>query len=120
MNSMLSVHHRIGRTCVHVNNLLVELRFRYFRAENTRRSCDATKNVTIALDEEVARWVRVLAAVHDKSVSRYVGEMLKSRMQSTLRYDRAMKSFLGRKATALKTSGSYPGRDEIHDRSVLR
>jgi len=78
------------------------------------------KNVTITVDEKVARWVRVSAAEHDLSVSRYVGEMLKSRMQSELGYDRAMKSFLGREARALKTNGSYPSREEIHDRSVLR
>lgn len=34
------------------------------------------RNVTISLDEEVARWVRVAAAEHDLSVSRYVGEIL--------------------------------------------
>jgi plasmid stability protein len=78
------------------------------------------KNVTITLDEEVARWVRVSAARHNLSVSRYVGELLKSQMESERGYEQAMRSFLGRKAKALKTSGGYPGRDEIHDRSVLR
>jgi plasmid stability protein len=37
------------------------------------------KNVTITLDEEVARWARILAAEHNKSVSRLVGEMLREK-----------------------------------------
>jgi hypothetical protein len=37
------------------------------------------KNVTITLDEEVARWARILAAEHNKSVSRLVGEMLRKK-----------------------------------------
>ena len=32
------------------------------------------KNVTITLDEEVARWARVMAAEQNTSVSRLVGE----------------------------------------------
>lgn len=83
-------------------------------------ACGAVKSVRITLDEEVARWVRESAAEHELSVSGYVGEMLKSRMQSELGYERAMQSFLGRKAKPLKASGAYPTRDELHDRSALR
>lgn len=35
------------------------------------------RNVTITLDEEVARWVRIEAAKRETSVSRLVGEMLR-------------------------------------------
>jgi plasmid stability protein len=78
------------------------------------------RNVTISLDEEVARWVRVTAAEHDLSVSRYVGEVLKSRMLAGRTYEQAMASFLSRGGRVLKTSGGYPTRDEVHDRGLLR
>ena len=78
------------------------------------------RNVTITLDEEVARWVRIWAAEHDTSVSRYVGELLKERMVRELHYGRAMKRFLSRPPKALKKQGQYPGRDEVHERDMLR
>ena len=38
------------------------------------------KNVTITLDEEVARWARIMAAEQNTSVSRLVGELLREKM----------------------------------------
>jgi hypothetical protein len=38
------------------------------------------KNVTITLDEDVARWARIWAAERDTSVSRLVGELLREKM----------------------------------------
>lgn len=78
------------------------------------------KNVTITLDEEVARWARVRAAEHDTSVSRLVGEMLKEQMESEGQYEKARKAFLKQPAKALKTTGGYPSRGDIHERSMLR
>ena len=73
------------------------------------------KNITLSLDEEVARWVRVWAAKHDTSVSRFVGEILRVRMERERGYERAMKAFLGRRPVPLKREGRYPTRDEIHE-----
>jgi hypothetical protein len=47
------------------------------------------KNVTITLEEEVARWARIRAAELDTSVSRLVGEMLKEQMVAEKGYDTA-------------------------------
>lgn len=75
------------------------------------------KNVTITLDEEVARWARVWAAKHDTSVSRMLGEELKRKMQTDRQYERAMRRFLARKPKKLKASGShYPSRDSLYER----
>jgi len=38
------------------------------------------KNVTITLEEEVARWARIMAAKENTSVSRLVGELLREKM----------------------------------------
>ncbi len=78
------------------------------------------KNVTITLEEEVARWARILAAREDTSVSRLLGEMLRERMIEDRGYRAAMKSYLSRAARPLKKSGRYPSREEIHDRAALR
>lgn len=78
------------------------------------------RNVTVTLEEEVARWVRVWAAEHDTSVSRFVGELLKSRMTRERQYNIAMKRFLGRSPRTLKEKGGYPGREELHERALLR
>jgi hypothetical protein len=75
------------------------------------------KNVTITLDEEVARWARIKAAEQDTSVSRLVGEMLREKMTNKQSYQSSMKRYLSRKPRPLSQSGArYPRREEIHER----
>jgi len=38
------------------------------------------RNVTVTLEEDVARWARIEAARRDTSVSRLLGELLKEKM----------------------------------------
>ena len=73
------------------------------------------KNVTITLEEEVARWARIRAAELDTSVSRLVGEMLKEQMVAEKGYDTARRRYLSRTAVPIST-GAYPRRDDLHDR----
>ena len=77
------------------------------------------RNVTVTLEEDVARWARLEAARRDTSVSRFLGEMLKQRMRESDEYEKAMRRFLGRKPF-LKTDGKYLTRDEVHERVRLR
>jgi hypothetical protein len=74
------------------------------------------KNVTITLDEEVARWARIWAAEHDTSVSRLVGDLLHQRMLEEQGYQASMKQYLAAKPRRLKRSGKYPSRQELHER----
>lgn len=75
------------------------------------------KNVTITLDEEVARWARIRAAERNTSVSRLVGEMLKEKMQEEEAYLLAMEQYLAEKPQPLKKAGErYPRREELHER----
>jgi hypothetical protein len=55
------------------------------------------RNVTVTLEEEVARWARIEAARRDTSVSRLLGGLLKERMAGQDRYERAMRRALARK-----------------------
>jgi hypothetical protein len=77
------------------------------------------KNITITVDEDVARWARIEAAKEDTSVSRLVGEMLRQRMTKEESYAKAMKRALARKPF-LKSDGKYLTREEAHDRANLR
>ena len=95
-------------------------------ATRTRSSCytnfvpsSKLRNVTVTLQEDVARWARLEAARRDTSVSRLLGEILKQRMLESDNYERAMRRALARKPF-LKSDGRYLSRDEVHDRGRLR
>lgn len=74
------------------------------------------KNVTITLDDQVARWVRVLAARRETSVSRLVGDLLREEMARDQAYDAAMQQYLSRAPAVLRRTAGYPSRDELHER----
>ena len=77
------------------------------------------RNVTLTLEEDVARWARLEAARKDVSVSRLLGTLLRERMIQQDAYERAMKRALARKPF-LNTDGKYLSRDEVHDRDRFR
>ncbi len=73
------------------------------------------RNVTVTLEEDVARWARVHAARRETSVSRFLGELLRERMVQEDGYERAMKRALARRPF-MKTDGKYLSRDAAHAR----
>ena len=77
------------------------------------------RNVTITVDDEVARWARVKAAEENTSVSHLVGDLLRDMMQQPQRFDRARREFQ-RLGTAVISDGPYPRREDLHDRTGLR
>ena len=80
-----------------------------------------TRNVTICLDEETARWARIRAAEENTSVSRLVGEMLRMEMGRASQYQAAMSEFMATPAFLSREPGEcWPSREEIHDRSSVR
>ena len=69
------------------------------------------KNVTITLDEEVARWARIRAAEGDTSLSRLVGELLREKMLDEGKYQTSMHHYLSQSPRVLKKKGDkYPDR----------
>ena len=77
------------------------------------------RNITVTLEENVARWARLEAARKEMSVSRLLGGILKEGMREKDAYQRAMRRALARKPF-LKTDGRYLSREEVHDRAHLR
>ena len=79
------------------------------------------KNVTITLDEEVARWARIMAAEQNTSVSRLVGELLREKMIEEQNYQIAMQQYLSQPPKVLKTPGEkFPAREALYERKGLR
>jgi hypothetical protein len=77
----------------------------------------AMKNVTITLDEKVAKWARIRAAELDTSVSRLLGDLLREKMLEERAYEAAMEKFLSVDPVKLKKPGAgYPRRDKLHAR----
>lgn len=75
------------------------------------------RNVTVTLDEDTARWVRVEAARRDTSVSQYLGDILRERRRRVEGYETARLAFMAREPRPLRRSGdALPSRNEIHDR----
>ena len=79
------------------------------------------RNVTITLEEEVARWIRIRAAERETSVARLVGELLREKMAAEETYQTAMNQYLTQAPSPLKKKGArYPRREELYDRAGLR
>ncbi len=79
------------------------------------------KNVTITLDEETARWIRIEAAEQNTSVSRLVGQILRERMVADRDYQAAMEKYLAVKPRRLRADGErLPSREELYDRPRFR
>ena len=77
------------------------------------------KNVTITLDDEVARWARIKAAEDNSSVSQLVGNLLRGFMQQRERFDRAQREFK-RLGSSVISDSPYPRREDLHDRTGVR
>jgi len=77
------------------------------------------RNVTITLEEEVARWARIRAAEEDSSVSHLVGGLLRQLMQQHERFDRARREFQ-RLGSSIISDSPYPRREDLHERSGVR
>jgi hypothetical protein len=79
------------------------------------------RNVTITLDEEVARWARLEAAREATSVSNLIARMLRERMLGADDYEAARRRYFSQEARVhSKTGQPYPSRDELHERDRLR
>lgn len=77
------------------------------------------RNITVTVEEEVARWARIEAARRELSVSRLLGGILRERMVQEDAYESAMRRALARKPF-LKSDGPHLTREEVHDRARLR
>lgn len=78
------------------------------------------KNVTVTMEERVARWARLQAARENVSVSRFLGTLLEGRMREGEEYDAAMEHYLSVRPKPMSKGHKYPRREELYDRPGLR
>ena len=80
------------------------------------------KNVTISLDENLAHLARVKAAEEDKSLSRFVGDLLEERLRDKSdNRAKFLRAFRSVKPVRLREPGEkLPTRDELYDRKLFR
>lgn len=79
------------------------------------------KNITITLPEETARWLRVRAAENERSVSKWLAELLEGIQHQEDEYEVVMKRYLARKPRTINwPNGRKPTREELYDRPSLR
>jgi len=72
------------------------------------------KNVTISLDEEIARWARRKAADENTSVSKLIARLLDREMRASDKYWKAYEQW---KKLDIKLDASRrASRDEAHER----
>ena len=81
----------------------------------------AMRNITITLPEDVARWLRVKAAENDRSVSRWIAELLQGMQRQEDEYEIAMQRYLALRPRKIDwPDGRRPTREELYDRPGLR
>ena len=81
------------------------------------------KNVTVTLAEDVALWMRVRAAEQNRSVSKWLAELIEGMRRREDQYEIAMERFFARARKPRKlewVDGRRPTRNELHDRTGLR
>ena len=77
--------------------------------------------ITITLPENVAQWLQVKAAENERSVSKWLAELLESMQRQEDEYEVAMKRFLARKPRKIEwIDERKPTREELYDRPGLR
>lgn len=79
------------------------------------------KNITISVEDEVARWAEAAAMRADTNVAALTARLLERRMREEAQYEAARRGFMGARP-ALRRDGraKLPTRDELHDREMLR
>ena len=79
------------------------------------------KNVTITLSEDLARWLRIRAAENERSVSKWVAELLEKMRRQEDEYETAMQRALSIAPRKMDwIDGRKPSREELHERASFR
>lgn len=79
------------------------------------------KNITVTLDDNTAAWARIHATRQNKSLSRFLGELLHRTMHESHEYEDAMQRFLAKNPSRLnRENASYPAREDLYERTRIR
>ena len=78
-------------------------------------------NITLTLPEDVARWLLIKAAENERSMSKWLAELLEGMQRREDEYEVAMKRALSIKPRKMEwVDRREPTREELHDRAAFR
>ena len=78
------------------------------------------QNLTVSLDKQLIRKLRVIAAEQSTSISGLLSDELRRLVERAEQYDNAKRRALKSLETGLHLGGKPATRDELHDRQALR
>lgn len=78
------------------------------------------QNLTVTLNRDLIRKLRVLAAKRDTSVSGLLREELERLVERSDQYERAMRRAIAALSRGYHLGGAPARREELHDRARLR
>jgi len=79
------------------------------------------RNVTISMDDAMARWARIAAAEQDLSLSRFIATVLRREMERARDYDAAMEAYLSEPGYDIgDPAEGLPTRESLYDRPGIR
>ncbi len=84
------------------------------------KSISMRQNLTVSLDQQLVRKLRVIAAERSTSISGLLSDELRRLVERAEQYDNARRRALAVLATGLPLGGQPATRDELHDRQALR
>lgn len=70
----------------------------------------------VTLDEETVRWARLEAARRSMTVSTFVGEVLRERMEREVGYEAAMRRWISGPVRPLSRRATTLSREALHER----
>ena len=73
------------------------------------------KNLTIAMDDDLATKLKVVAATERKSLSRFIADFLREHLKFDQEYHSAMNSYFERGDFLDSKKSAYPKRDELYE-----
>jgi predicted transcriptional regulator len=88
------------------------------KTKETEKHPASTKvNVTIKIDKDLLRKIRIIAAEKDTSISALVAEVFEQTSTQSGRYEEAMKRAIARLNEGIELNWEKPlSRDEMHER----
>jgi predicted transcriptional regulator len=73
-------------------------------------------NITLKIDTQLLRKIKILAAQQDTSISALLTALLEERLETELGYERAKERAIARMRAGLDLGGRPLTRDEIYER----
>jgi ribosomal protein S3 len=86
-------------------------------ASHTAETDSSTKvNLTVKVDKQVAKQIRILAAQQGTSISKLVAELIRERAEKRDDYEKAKKRALAQMEKGIPFEGPMLTREQMHER----